>query len=696
MIWEKYGTLNLIKENAEIVNKNSKVTYYNIASSFDIETSSFYEGDEKRACMYVWAMCIDGHYFTGRTWDEFLTFINKIVEIFKLNSKRRFVIYVHNLAYEMQFIKHYFTFKSVLANRQLAPINCLCDNGIEFRCSYLLSGYALSTLADVYLHGRVKKLVGSVDYSLIRHSATPLDRRDYNYIYNDVRIVYEYINDKIKNGEDIPKIPNTKTGYVRRILKQNCIGGNAVRHMRMEYNHKMYHRMIQRLTISGTEEYELMTRAFQGGFTHCSCINEGKIFYNIGKYDFTSSYPTHLVAYPEYPVSPGRKTRIRSYGELENYCKHYFCIFNIRFTGLRSKIIFEHYLSYSKCVIKGDYIADNGRVVEADELSTTITNIDMDIIKECYEWDSISIGTCYVYIKGYLPTPFVKTILELYEKKTTLKGVAGREAEYQSAKENINALYGACVTAITHDNYKIENGEWIVETPDTETELQRYNDSFNRVLFYPWGICCTALARRSLWLGGILKFGCDYIYSDTDSIAVKNYDTPEHKRAIREYNRDITNKLKRACDFHHIKYDALKPKTIKGEPKPLGVWDFEGECNFKALRSKCYLVEKHGKYELTVSGLNKVKTLKYLHSKYGNDIFNVFNNKLYIPKGHTGKQTHTYINEHIQGDVIDYKGIKGHYDEQSAVHLEPTDYHLELTPEYLGYLINEVAYYGQY
>ena len=187
-------------------------------------------------------------------------------------------------------------------------------------------------------------------------------------------------------------------------------------------------------------------------------------------------------------------------------------------------------------------------------------------------------------------------------------------------------------------------------------------------MFYPWGICCTALARRSLWFGGILKFGCDYIYSDTDSIAVKNYDTPEHKRAIREYNRDITNKLKRACDFHHIKYDALKPKTIKGEPKPLGVWDFEGECNFKALRSKCYLVEKHGKYELTVSGLNKVKTLKYLHSKYGNDIFNVFNNKLYIPKGHTGKQTHTYFfSEDIHTD--DHGNDIG-----DSIDLSPCDY----------------------
>ena len=84
---------------------------------------------------------------------------------------------------------------------------------------------------------------------------------------------------------------------------------------------------------------------------------------------------------------------------------------------------------------------DNGRVAEADELCTTITNIDMDIINECYEWDSISIGAFYKYVKGYLPTPFVKTILELYAKKTTLKGVTGREAEYQSAKENINALY---------------------------------------------------------------------------------------------------------------------------------------------------------------------------------------------------------------------------------------------------------------
>ena len=210
------------------------------------------------------------------------------------------------------------------------------------------------------------------------------------------------------------------------------------------------------------------------------------------------------------------------------------------------------------------------------------------------------------------------------------------------------------------------------------------------------GIACTALARRNLWFGGILQFGVDNIYSDTDSCKVKNYNSPKNRKAIKDYNRYITNMLKRACDFHGIPYSALKPKTIKGEPKPLGVWDFEGVCSLKALRSKCYMTKKNGKYNITVSGLAKGKTVKYLHKKYGNDLFKVFNNKLYIPKGHTGKQTHTYIDEHIEGDVIDYKGIKGHYNEMSAIHMEPSDYHLELTPEYLLFLLEVTGYDSEY
>ena len=208
-------------------------------------------------------------------------------------------------------------------------------------------------------------------------------------------------------------------------------------------------------------------------------------------------------------------------------------------------------------------------------------------------------------------------------------------------------------------------------------------------------IFCTAYARYNLFFGGILKFGTDYIYSDTDSVFVKNYDTPEHLKVIQDYNEYITNLLKKACDFHHIPYEKLSPRTIKGEPKPLGVWDFEGSGHFKSLRAKCYMTETKGKYVMTVSGLDKNKAVKYLHKTFGNNLFDCFNDDMYIPRGHTGKQTHTYIENAFEGDVIDYQGVTYHYTEKSAIHLENSDYSLDLDNDYILYLL-EAQQYGQY
>lgn len=707
MTWERdiIPTLQRIKDTSPIVKKNNKLSYYNIPISFDIETSSFYEGDQKRACMYVWAMCINGHYFTGRTWDEFLYIVNQIIKIFGVSPNLRVVFYVHNLSYELQFIKHYFTFTDVMSNGKLKPIKCVTDKGVEFRCSYLLSGYSLSTLANVYLNNRVKKMVGDLDYSLLRHNTSRMSRREYQYLYNDVRIVYEFIKLKIDNGEDMAHIPNTKTGYVRRVLKLNCLGGNK-RHVSRTNQQTYYVKTMRHLTISNPQEYAQMQRAFQGGFTHCSCVNEGKVFSDVASFDFTSSYPTCLIAY-QFPMSRGHKVKINNRYDFEHYCKAFCCIFDIKFVNIRSKIIYEHYISTSKCDFNNQYyMADNGRVVEAAELTTTITNVDFEIIKECYEWDEMYVANFNVYTKGYLPKPFIETILDLYEKKTTLKGVSGREQEYQSAKENINSLYGACCTKVIHEDYIIKNGEWVSTAPNKmdkekyneyeQGEIEKYNKTYNRTLFFPWGVFCTAYARYNLFFGGIFRFGVDYIYSDTDSVKVINYNTKEHKKAIKDYNEYITNLLKTACDFHGIPHQRLAPKTIKGVKKPLGVWDFEGAGDFKALRSKCYMTKKDGHFTITVSGLAKNKAVKYLHTKYGNDLFKVFNNKMYIPRGHTGKQTHTYINEPIEGDVIDYQGVKGHYKEMSCVHLEETDYSLELTPEYINYLLRGVYQHGEY
>ena len=82
--------------------RKKDIKYANVPCVFDIEASSFYEGEEKRCTMYAWVLGINGRCTRGRTWDEFLELINKIVDKYELSDKRRMIIYVHNLAYELQ------------------------------------------------------------------------------------------------------------------------------------------------------------------------------------------------------------------------------------------------------------------------------------------------------------------------------------------------------------------------------------------------------------------------------------------------------------------------------------------------------------------------------------------------------------------------------------------------------------------
>ncbi|MBQ5900946.1 MAG: hypothetical protein IIW86_03685, partial [Clostridia bacterium] len=224
--------------------------------------------------------------------------------------------------------------------------------------------------------------------------------------------------------------------------------------------------------------------------------------------------------------------------------------------------------------------------------------------------------------------------------------------------------------------------------------LLKYNLSENRFLFYLWGVYVTAYARRNLW-SGILNIKNDYIYSDTDSVKIVNYD--RHKDYFAAYNAAIENKLKTACQYHKIDYSLCAPQTIKGKTKILGVWDFEGVYNkFKTLGAKRYLVNENdalnvdGKkydYSLTVSGINKKKAIPYLLEKYGeNGIFDAFDNYLYLPPNYSGKNILTYIDYEPDGLITDYLGNTREFHELSSVNLSPSDYTLNLSVLFLQYL----------
>lgn len=694
-------------DHAKTRSKN-KIEYINIPCSFDIETSSFYYNGEKCCCMYEWTLGLNGACIVGRTWEDFVMCIEKLSEKLELSENKILVIYVHNLSYEFQFIRKLFRWTKVFAVDNRKPVYATTDMGIEFRCSYLLSGYSLAKVGEHLTKYKVEKKVGDLDYEKIRHSKTPLSEKELGYCVNDVKVVMAYIMERIEIDGGITKIPLTKTGYVREYCRKNCMyntGRNG-----KKYHDIDFYNLIGSLTLE-PDEYKQLKRAFQGGFTHANAFYSDIVVEEAGSDDFTSSYPCVMVA-EMFPMSKGEVVQIRNDEDFYRNMKCYCCLFDIEFRNIRPKVSYENYISLSRCWNVEKAQVNNGRIVSAEKLRTTITEQDFAIINKLYTWDSKAIGTFRRYKKSYLPTQLVKSILKLYQDKTILKGIEGKEVEYLASKEQLNSCYGMMVTDIVRDEY-IYNGEWSLNDKDFDEAIEKYNHGRNRFLFYPWGVWVTAYARRNLFTG-ICEFKNDYIYSDTDSIKTINRDN--HIDYINKYNNMMIARLKRAMDFHGLPYELIAPKTSTGEVKQLGVWDFEGTYSrFKTLGAKRYMVEKYkplkakkrhtikrfignielstlhpSKYEykinITVSGLNKKVTVPYLLEKYGNKVFENFTNKLYIPADYTGKNTHTYLDDEMQGVVTDYLGNVSEFHELSGIHLEKADYSLSLSDEYINYI----------
>lgn len=669
-----------------------KTHYADLIMSFDIETSSFYSNDEKRAIMYVWQISINGYIFMGRTWEEFIELVNKVTTYFKTDTNNRIIIWVHNLAWEFQFIRYYFDWFNVFAADIRKPIYAVTTSGIEFRCSYFLSAYSLDNLAKNLVSHNIKKLKGDLDYDKIHHSKTPLTADEINYCINDVKIVDAYIQEQIEEYGDITSLPLTNTGRVRQFCRSYCFDTTN------KYQRSKFNRIIKQLTLT-LEEYQMLKDAFQGGFTHAnnwyiSFEYDGKYYdksvKDVISMDFTSDYPYQMVA-NLYPMGkpewfPPEKMTTELFNKS---IRHYACCFEISIKNVEATFKYEHYISSSRCKALINPVLDNGRVVSADHIVMTITEQDYFIINKTYTYTDLKIGKFFRMNLGPLPTEFVKAIIQLYKDKTQLKGVSGEEINYMRSKGMLNSCYGMAVTDILRGVIEYKN-DWPESSTITDPQaiIDDYNNNYNRFLYYAWGIWVTAYARRSLW-SGILECGEDYIYADTDSVKIKNYD--KHKQYFDNYNKNVINKLKRAAEWHNLKLEDFQPKTIKGVKKPLGVWDYDGHYKiFKTLGAKRYMcLDDYDNIHLTVAGLSKSLGAKYLSTKYktNKERFRAFNDDMVIPEDYSGRLTHTYIDEEHSGYVTDYLGNKALYRERSGIHLEKSEYNLSLAQEYIEYII---------
>ena len=661
----------------------NKTQFSKAVCAFDIETTSLYKDSEnKAATMYCWQFGINGVVTMGRTWEEFLTLLNEISKRLELSEKRRLIIFVHNLSFEFQFIRKLFKWLKVFASEQRKPYYAICEQGFEFRDSLILSGYALEKLGDELTQYDVHKMVGDLDYGLLRGKTTPLTMEEIGYCVNDVLVVMAWIDEQIGKFGSITKLPLTKTGIVRRECRKRCLK------MKGHKRNLDYMRMISNLIINDVEELDMLHRAFTGGFTHANPSHSRMLLHNVSSYDFTSSYPTVMVS-EKFPMSRGRKVTPKNIDEFYKILNNYCCIFDIEIFGLRPRVLFDNILSYSRCYDVKDAELNNGRIFKCSHLFTTLTNVDFFNLMKFYTCEQFKVTTVTVYKSDYLPKEIITMILDLYENKTKLKGVDGMEVEYMQSKAMLNSMYGMCVTDIMHNEIEYIDDIWTtnVNTPDEKAELlYKYNHNPQRFLFYPWGVFVTAYARNNLY-SGLLEFAQDYVYSDTDSIKCLNRE--KHLDYINTYNKNIIKKCGDCLKFYGIDEKRASPKTIEGVEKPLGVWDYEGTYDyFKTIGAKRYMTVKNNEVSLTVAGLGKKANKYFSIEKYGNieKAFEKFDIGCIVPPAHTGKLLHSYIDDIRKGDFTDYLGNKQEYMEASGTCLEPEAFAILDCMGYLNFL----------
>lgn len=584
-----------VVENAETVkrkrgNQGTKIRhkYKDLICAFDIEATTIDEIEQ--SIMYIWMLQIETDTIIGRTWSEFLDLMKRIADALK--DGEMLCLFVHNLSYEFQFLKgiYNFTNDEVFAIDSRKVLKCTMFGKIELRCSYLHSNMSLAEYTKK-MDVEHKKLSGDdFDYRVKRYPWTELNPAEMDYCIHDVIGLVEAIKKEMEHDDDnLYTFPLTSTGYVRRDAKR------AMKNV----PHNFVKEQLPDFAI-----YTLCREAFRGGNTHANRYYSGNIIKGVKSADMSSAYP-YAVCNCDFPVSPffyyGDATLEEVQHMINDRRKALLC--RVAMSNVRLKDPFWGcpYLSRDKCRNIREGVYDNGRILTADYIETTITDIDLLIILDEYAFDDIVFTDVAHARYGKLPQPLIDETIKYYVAKTELKGVSGQEVYYMKSKNKLNSIYGMMAQDPVKQSIDFINGEFIKRQDDPVEILA---DSNKRAfLCYQWGVWVTAWVRYRLEYG-IKAAGMGFVYCDTDSVKyVGNIDWTA-------YNEQR-------------KQDSLESgsyaKDPSGEVHYMGVYEDDGSYSeFATLGAKkyCYTYENGGKLYTTIAGVTKRKGGAELE-KYG-------------------------------------------------------------------------------
>lgn len=636
----EYGLVPKPKGNPH---KKDRTDLKDVITAFDIESTNIRE--IKQAIMYIWQFQIGLDYtIIGRTWSEFIDFLQRLKQ--ELNGSKM-MVFVHNLSYEFQFLSGVYAFRpdEVFLSDDRKVLRCSMFDCFEFRCSYMLTNMSLNRFThqmgvqDAKLH--------DFDYSKYRFSDTPLSQDELQYCINDVLGLVEALQIKFeKEGNTLYTIPLTSTGYVRKEARQEL----------SKYNHEQLKAMLPDADLC-----RVLREAFRGGNTHCSRWYSTNILENVKSVDRSSSYPDVMVNC-KFPMKPFEYAGQSTVEEVRRWLKHgKALVFRIKLwdVELRNRYWGLPYLAVGKCRNVYDAVEDNGRILSARYLETTLTDIDFRVLLDEYQFSASDIFDCYVSSYGYLPQMYRDLVIKYYEGKTALKGDKEQEFYYAKYKELLNSLYGLLVQDPCKQTIEFVDDQFVFTEKTVEELIEIYH---KKSLFpYQWGVWTSAWARYRL--EEVVKIaGEKFVYADTDSVKYLG------EIDITEYNEQ------RIADSTANGAFAI---DNNGEVHYMGVFESEGNYEkFCSMGAKKYCYVEDGKLHITIAGVSKKKGAEELGS-----IENFKEGFTFVEAGGT-ESTYNDLGD----EVIKYRHDGKEYDITSNLYIQNSTYTLGLTADYIRLL----------
>ena len=572
----------------------SKRDLKDLVCAFDIETSNI--PDIEQASMYIWQLQIDElGTIIGRTWDEYQQLLARVCDV--LGENESIVFYVHNLSFEFQFLRGIYPFQpdEVFCMDSRKILYCsMFDGKIVYRCSYIHSNMSLEEYTKKMGVEHIKLSGADFDYRETRYPWTPLTDEQIAYCIHDVRGLVEALKKEMEvDGDTLITIPLTSTGYVRR---------DAKRAMK-----QVSHTLVPSI-LPDEKTFVLLREAFRGGNTHANRYYAGRIITDVASADRSSSYPDTQVNC-EFPMSRFYYKGEATMKELDRYINvlDKAVVMRVALWGVRLRDPYwgAPYLARDKCrkIIEPTY--DNGRILECKYCETTITDVDLRILLDEYDFDNFKAFDVAFARYGKLPRPLVEETINYYRKKTELKNVEGQEIYYMKSKNKLNSIYGMMAQNPAKETILFKDNDYIKDDVPLSERLKEANR--RAFLAYQWGCWVTAWARYRLE-EGIMLAGDNFVYCDTDCV---------------KYVQEI--------DWNPYNAKRIKDSIANGAyaDDPAGVRHYMGvyeqektDQRFKTLGAKKYAFEQDGKTYITVAGVNKRIGGKELERYGGLDAFN--------------------------------------------------------------------------